>query len=165
MVRTVYALLLFCAVAGGLNLWAQQKSAAKPGAHKLLMPTVYLGDSKYKGGPIKREEFNRLLKQGLTSKDSVGNRYKVMGFDFNYAEAQLYEDSIGNPKVMMDFSFEYCPGDTITRNVSSSIYDRIKPGDTVYISNVRVVKYLNKTKLAPDSTAFLAKGLKCEIIK
>lgn len=173
MVRFLF--LLVAAVAC-FNLLAQQKKTnAKPVVEKneggdqhkkLLLPTVYLGKSDYSGGPIKKEEFNRLLKQGLTSRDSLGNKYKVLGFGFNYAELALYEDSIGNAKMMVDMLYEYCPGDTITNNVSSSIYDRIKPGDTVFIERVIVVKYLPKsTKVQSESDAIGAKGLKCVITK
>ena len=135
-------------------------------AKKIMYPTVYLGHSEFKGGNIRKEEFDKLLKDGLTSKDSMGNRYKVLGFEFNYAERQLYEDSAGNLKVMTDFLFEYCPGDTITSNISASIYERTKPGDTVFVNKVMVVKYINKTdKTLPDTAAILAKGLKCVIVK
>ncbi|MCD6013553.1 MAG: hypothetical protein K0Q79_3415 [Flavipsychrobacter sp.] len=176
MVRTVKFLFLLSMAAACLNLWAQQKKPnGKPAIaktegseqhKKILLPTVYLGKSDYSGGPIKTEEFNKLLKQGLTSRDSLGNKYKVLGFGFNYAERALYEDSIGNAKIMVDILYEFCPGDTITSNVSASIYERIKPGDTVYIERVTVVKYLPKSnKVQPDADAIGAKGLKCVIVK
>jgi len=174
MNRTVKILFLVLSVAVGLNLWAQQKSNGKAddkggamAGKNILLPTVYLGRSEYHGGPIKKEEFDRLLKQGLTSHDSSGNKYKVVAFDFNYGERQLYEDSIGNLKVMVDLVYEHCPGDTITSNVSASIYDRTKAGDTVYIDRVTVVKYLsNKSnKTQPDSAAIGARGMKCVIVK
>lgn len=175
MTRTAKVLFSIVSFAVCLNVLAQQK---KPNAkadggmrsdghpRKIQLPYVYLGKSDFKGGAIKKDEFNRLLKQGLTSRDSLGNRYKVTSFGFNYAERMLYEDSIGNLKVMTDILYEYCPGDTVTSNVSASIYDRIKAGDTVYIDRVTVVKYLNKSnKVAPDSTALVAMGMKCVIIK
>lgn len=175
MTRTVKVLFSLMAIAVCLNAWAQQK---KPNAktddgtrseghpRRVQIPFVYLGKSDFKGGPIKMEEFNRLLKQGLTSRDSMGNKYKVTSFGFNYAERMLYEDSVGNLKVMTDILYEYCPGDTITNNVSASIYERVKPGDTVFIDRVTVVKYLNRSnKVAADSTAMIAKGLKCVIMK
>lgn len=175
MNRTVRILLIAIPVVICLNLWAQQKKAngsaekahGEEPAKKILLPTVYLGRSDYKGGPIKKDDFNRLLKQGLTSRDSLGNKYKVVGFDFNYAERELYEDSVGNLKVMVDLLYEHCPGDTITSNVSASIYERVKAGDTVYIDRVSVVRYLsNKSnKTQADSSAIGAKGMKCVIMK
>ncbi len=176
MTRTVKVLFSFLAIAVCLNVLAQQKKpnaktdGAKPGAEqprKILLPYVYLGKSDYKGGPIRRDEFNRLMKQGLTSRDSVGNKYKVVSFGFNYAERNLYEDSIGNLKVMTDFLYEFCPGDTVTQNISASIYERIKAGDTVFIERVTVVKYLtNKSnKVYADSLAIGARGLMCVITK
>ncbi len=174
MIRTVSTLLLVFLSMIGIQLWAQQKATGKVVAkaegsystRKIFYPAVYLGHSDFKGGNIKKEEFDKLLKEGLFSKDSMGNRYKVIGFEFNYAERQLYEDSAGNLKIMTDFLFEYCPGDTITGNISASIYERTKPGDTIFVNKVRVVKYINKTnKTLPDSTAILAKGLKCVIVR
>jgi hypothetical protein len=174
MNRTVYTLLFVFLSMIGVNLWAQQKSAGKAAAKGdggntpgvIMYPTVYLGHSNFSGGNIKKAEFDRLLKEGLTSKDSSGNKYKVLGFEFNYAERQLFEDSAGNLKVMTEIVFEYCPGDTITSGVSASIYERTKPGDTVYINKVKVVKYIGKTnKTLPDTAAIAAKAMKCVIVK
>jgi hypothetical protein len=96
----------------------------------------------------------------------MGYKYKVMGFDFNYAERQLYEDSAGNLKIMTDFSFEYCPGDTITRNIASSIYQRTKPGDTIFIDRVMVARYTSKTnKNQVDTNVIAARAMKCIITK
>src|SRR4051812_37120233 len=109
MNRTVKILLLFLLIAAGMDLTAQQKSAGKSDKapvtaenKKVLYPNVYLGQYEFAGGALKKGDFDRLLKQGLTSKDSAGNKYKVVGFEFDYYERQLYEDSIGNLKVMTD---------------------------------------------------------------
>ena len=174
MNRTVYTLLFVFLSMIGINLWAQKKATGKVAAKsdggnttgKIMYPTVYLGHSNFSGGDMKKAEFDRLLKEGLTSKDSLGNRYKVLGFEFNYAERQQYEDSAGNLKMMTEILFEYCPGDTVTNAVSSSIYERTKPGDTVYINKVKVVKYIGKTnKTLPDTAAIAAKAMKCVIVK
>jgi hypothetical protein len=116
---------------------------------------------------ISKEEFDRLLRQGLTSSDSMGNKYKVVDFDFNYIERELYEDSIGNMKVMTEILFEHCKGDTVTSNISSGIYDRSKAGDTVYIDQVSVVRYKNGKGNKPvyDSIVMGAKGIKCILTK
>src|ERR1700733_2224366 len=108
MHRTVTILLLFLLMITGSNLSAQQK---KPGDHPqnnnksvhVFKPPVYLGHSEYTGGPIKKEVFNNLMKQGLTSHDSLGNHYRILGFDFGYAERKLYEDSVGNLVTLVDF--------------------------------------------------------------
>jgi len=177
MNRTVSIVVVIVLMAAGQNLTAQQKGKSKtaaktdnvttegaPASH-ILYPTVYLGHSEYHGGPIKKLEFDRLLKQGLTSHDSLGNKYKVMGFDFNYFERQLAEDSIGNLKMFTEIFYEFCPGDTITSNIATSLYERTKPGDTVIIERVKVVRYINKTKVLPDASAIGARGLKCVIVK
>lgn len=167
MKRTVYILAVSFLMAFAISLFARQKSNGKTSKQDhILYPTVYLGNSTYMGGPIKKEEFDKLLKQGITSHDSMGYKYKVMGFDFNYAERQLYEDSAGNLKIMTDFSFEYCPGDTITHNIASSIYQRTKPGDTIFIDRVMVARYTSKTnKNQVDTNVIAARAMKCIITK
>ncbi len=170
MNRTVKFLLLAVLAITGLNLWAQQVSKGKTdgqadATRKMLLPTVYLGKSEFHGGVIKKEDFNRYLKQGLTSHDSMGNKYKVVSFEFNYVERELFEDSVGNLKVMTEDLFEFCKGDTITSNVAGSIYDRVKAGDTVYIDRVLVAKYLNKNMKSIDTIAIGARGMKCVITK
>lgn len=167
MTRTANIFAAFFLIVFGASLLAQQQSNGKTGKPEhLLVPTVYLGKSDYKGGPIKKDDFARLLRQGLTSHDSLGYKYKVVRFDFNYAERQLYEDSVGNLKVMTDFMFEFCPGDTVTSAISASIYDRVKPGDTVFIDRVMVARYTSKSnKNVLDTNIIAAKSMKCVIIK
>ncbi len=175
MDRSVKVILFIFLLAVGFHLLAQQKSNGKAAnaeqspsnSKKALFPTVYLGRSEFKGGAISKAEFDRLLKQGLTSSDSLGNKYKVVDFDFNYIERELFEDSIGNMKVMTEILYEHCKGDTITRNISSGIYDRSKPGDTVYIDQVSVVRYKPGKGNKPifDSVVLGARGIKCILTK
>lgn len=193
MYRIVTILLLFLLLITGSNLSAQQK---KPGeqhpqnnnknAH-IFKPPVYLGKSEYTGGPIKRDVFNNLMKQGLMSHDSLGNNYRIVGFDFGYAERKLYEDSVGNLITMMDFLSEHCPGDTLaaditqtrsvqitnyldgspdsSEDVSRSIYNRVKLGDTLYFDKVLVSRYINTTQSLPDTSAILSRNMKFWIVK
>ena len=175
MNRTVNILLLVLLMVFGVTLLAQQVEKGKadgkqPGkgtsGSKIFMPPVYLGHSEYKGGPIKKNKFDELLKQGLTSHDSLGNRYRVVGFQLGYAERVVYEDSLGNLQMVMDYAYEYCSGDTITTTIAASIYDRTKPGDTLYFDRVSVVKYLNNsTQSQSESESFAARGMKFVIVK
>jgi hypothetical protein len=121
---------------GGSNKTTTANNKAK----KVFMPQAYLANTEYKGGTIKRDELSRLMRQGITSRDSMGNKYKVASFQFGYAERVLYEDSSSNMMVLVDYMTEYCPGDTLTPGISASIYERIKPGDTVYFDRVSVYK-------------------------
>jgi hypothetical protein len=110
----------------------------------------------------------------------------VIGFDFGYKERNLYEDSLGNPVVMMDYSSEYCKGDTVTSNISKTqktaitnyldgdpdandisrgIYERTKPGDTVYFDHIMVAKYLNGTETVPDNKAIKGRSMKFYFVK
>ena len=160
-------------LAFGVNLFAQQASTGKTdgkqpskaaaAGKKIFLPTVYLGKSEYKGGAIKKETFDELLKQGLTSRDSLGNRYTVVGFQFSYAERKVYEDSLGNLQMLTDLAEEYCPGDTLTAGIAESIYERTKPGDTLYFDQVNVVK--NAKNGNQPQQAILARSMKFFIVK
>ena len=188
MRRTINTLLLILFTLAAIHLQARQKKTSKTGGtptesgakatKRIFQPTVYLGSSTYHSGPISKDVFNNLLKQGLTSHDSLGNRYRVAGFDFSYSERKLYEDSVGNIIPVMDLSSQYCPGDTVSRDISTtrvsfddssdvsrSIYERTKPGDTVYFDHIRVVRYINATQSLPDSAAISGKGMKFVITK
>lgn len=168
MSRIVSVLLSVLLLVVCQNAGAQQRKAttAKASAtnvtqKKLFLPQAYLGNSDYKGGAIKRDELSKLLRQGLTSRDSLGNRYKVTGFEFSYAERMLYEDSISNVMVLVDYMTEYCPGDTLTGGISSSIYDRIKAGDTVYFERISVLRDNSNT----GGDVIAGKGMKFVITK
>jgi len=163
MNRTVNILLLVTALAIGLNLWGQQakgktdsKTTAAKGT-KLLIPTVFLGNSDLSGGAIKKDRFDQLLQQGLTSRDSMGNKYRVMGFQFSYAERSFYEDSVGNPISTIDYAYEYCPGDTISTGVAAVIYDRSKAGDTIYFDRISLIRLDKKTN-QPQAGANVISG-------
>ena len=157
-------------VAAIMSCWvvnAQRKPAgSKPVAattktHKnVFIPQAYIGDADFKGGPIKKDELAALLKKGITARDSSGNRYKVAGFEFAYAEQMLYEDSLGNLLTMIDYNFEYCPGDTLSSAVASSVFSRFKAGDTLYINKVTVMK-----PIQGNNTDIAAKGVKAILLK
>jgi hypothetical protein len=166
MNRTVNIFLLVFLLAIGLNLLAQQKTKGKATnvAGKLLLPNTYLGRSEHSGGPIQKGTFDELLKQGVTAHDSMGNKYKVVGFQFSYAERNVYEDSAGNLQMVMDYAYEYCPGDTVTSTIAASICERTKPGDTLYFDRVSVVK-ISKNSTQPESESFAARGMKFYIVK
>ena len=174
-IKAGYILAGFFCFAMGVSLWAQQKKPAhteskateksaekdKLPKKKAFKPGVYLGREGFAGGPIKAAHFDSLLKQGLFCHDSAGNYFTIVSFNFNYAERRLYEDSAGDMHLMMDNSSETCLGDTISSDISSDIYERIKHGDTVVFNQVIVTR-----KNATHATdTFLAGTLKCEIAK
>jgi len=167
MNRTICILLLAYSMIMNIDLLAQQHPAEKTdntpaGKHvKFILPYVYLGNSSYKGGPIRKDDFNKLLKQGLTAHDSLGNKYKVIGFEFSYGEKSLYEDSIGNNIVVTDYLTEYCYGDTLTAGIAASIYDRTKAGDSAYFDKIKVLKYINNSnETVPAGDATLGISMK-----
>ncbi len=192
MHRTITMLLFALFIIPGEHLSAQQTNP--DGKHplntaknaKVFKPPVYLGHSQFAGGPIKKDMFSDLLRHGLTSQDSLGNKYKVIGFNFGYAERNLYEDSVGNLISMMDYSNEYCPGDTISldisrttttdikdyldgnpdnNDISRSIYSRAKPGDTIYFDQIHVAKFLNAAQTQLSSDIIFGRSFKCWIVK
>ena len=170
--------LLFCLLLAGV-VYAQKKGAKpKPGkasapaaytGKKLprnFLPDVYLGRSAYRVGGIRKPVFDSLMKQGLSSHDSLGNNYKVTGFDFTYAERNLYEDSVANLMYVYDYQLEYCPGDTLSAGISAQLYTRTKPGDTVFFDKIRVVKLIPRAgSFDEDSVTIVGRPMKMAILK
>lgn len=160
-VISIFLMLFLCLT----TLWSQDKTVKKS-AKKVLFPDVYLANTNYARGAIRRVVLDSLLRKPLTSHDSTGKEYKVLGFDFTYAERGYFEDSAADLKVFTDYLFEYCPGDTITENISHNLFDRFKPGDTVFIDHVRLTgldKGSKKSEL--DTIVFYGKSIKLYITK
>ena len=160
----------------GHKLMAQQKgksvaaaSAAKGAvaspARKLFFPLVYMGAGSFCGGPVQKDMLNKYLGQGLEGRDSLGNRYKVIGFDFTYAEKNIYEDSTGYPMVVMDYTNEPVKGNVPGTDILQVVGDKLKPGDTVFFDHIRVVRYTSANETVPESAAIMGKGFKCFVIK
>lgn len=181
MSRITSLLFLLLMMTLGVHLLAQQtkgKSQAKATAasSKMLVPKTYLGNSDLKAGPITSAKFSSLMKQGLTAKDSLGNKYKVTSFEFGLATRNIYEDSVGNLQPVMDHSSTHCIGDTLSSDLTfsmpktdstdaaESIYERLKPGDTIYFDRVQVI-HAPSAKVSADHTPFLARGMKFYIVK
>lgn len=153
------------------NLYAQQKPkpvrGAKPTAQpgekapaKPYRPRVYMGNSEYSGGEIKRTVFTSLMSEELRAQDSTGKRYQVLEFVLNYAERNMYEDSAGYLMVMTDLSSMQIKGNHIDTSLISSLKERIKSGDTMFIERIRLATI---PPAKPDTLAGMP--LKCVIIK
>ncbi|MCW3120650.1 MAG: hypothetical protein JWQ38_142 [Flavipsychrobacter sp.] len=181
MMNRTAGILFLSLMMTGLHLSGQQKVSGKQAAKapaKAFVPPVYIGESDYKGGPIQPSRFSTLLRQGLTSYDSLGNHYKIVGFDFSYAERKVYEDSVGTLMKITDFMSEHYMGNMIgadlgtdadtssDKEVILSLYQRVKPGDTVYFDHIMLNKIgSNPLFNVPDSVAIAGKGIKCIIVK
>lgn len=100
---------------------------------------VFLGNSDMSGGLISERTFDSLMKQGLTSRDSLGIVYQFNSFMFTYAERNLYEDSTGNLMIVTDYLSEYCEGNKLGKNIVPALWDRTKKGDTAYFDEIRLV--------------------------
>ena len=112
-----------------------KKASPPPVVKKAELVAVYLGNSAMEGGEISKRMFDSLLRQGIKPKDPGS---KILGFGFSYNERTFYEDSVGHLASGMELMFEYCDGDTLSRAVSSSIFDRTKKGDTAYFDRIRI---------------------------
>jgi len=132
-----------------------------PKRKRLLYPDTYLGKSHLNGGRISVKLADSLLKQGVWSQDSFGNKYNVVGFNFEYYERMVYEDSAANTLFLTDYAVEYCTGDTLSPNVRQYLYDRIKVGDTFAVVKV-IVARPNATK---NTDTFFAKGMRFYLTK
>lgn len=143
-----------------LSVWAQtqkkteEKKEAKP---KVKPIPAYLGKSSLDGGDIEKQVFDSLLRQGISSRDSAGRPYKVLGFAFSYGERNLYEDSVGRLMMLTDYLTEYCYGDTLSTFLVNNITDRSKGGDTVYVDQITV--------LSPEGKGALGKSMRFVIKK
>lgn len=136
-----------------------QKPVTKPAKpqKKVALVATYLGESEKTGGPIDKKTFDELMRHGVKAKDSAGASLPVVGFQFTYAERGIFEDSVGKLISVIDYLSEYCFGDTLTATISASLYDRTKPGDTVYIDRIKVRK--------PNGTEAMGKTLKFVLAK
>ncbi len=132
--------LLLCFAAGlsaqGVKKPDDGKKPAKKDTSSVPYIPVYLGHSDKKGGFISKEDFDRLLKEGISSRDSSGNDFNIVGFTFSYVRRNLYEDSVGNLMIVPDYLSEYCPGDTLTPDVKNNIFYMTKQNDTAYFDDI-----------------------------
>lgn len=150
-----------------LAAFAQKTTnGAKPIARKLLLPQAYFASTNFSGGVVRKDTLSKMLRKGISVRDSAGNAYRVHGFEFGYAERGWFDDSAANPILVVDYLTEYCLGDTLSGGITSSIYDRMKPGDTLFINRVSVYKNTNrKGEAVAEDDIILSKGIKCVIAK
>ena len=131
------------AVTVAFSVYAQKPAVKKPAAKsKLVVPSVatYLANTSMSGGMIGKRTFDSLIRRGISARDSAGKAWKVQGFQFTYAERGIYEDSVGNAIMTTDYLTEYCFGDTLSRNISLILPSKTKPGDTVFVERVKVIR-------------------------
>jgi hypothetical protein len=114
----------------------KQKPAGKPLPVKSLPAVdIVLGHTSLSNSTLPKRVFDSLAKQRIAA--PAGGT--IQGFTFTYAEHNLYEDSVGNPLPLTDYLVEYCTGDSLTQGIRSTLFDRTKPGDTAYFSEIKVL--------------------------
>lgn len=150
---------------GALQANGQAKAGKKPVKKGVLFPDVFFAGSTVANGPVKVKDLETMLRSKLQAHDSSGTSYKVLGFDFTYAERGLFEDSAANLSFSFDYLTQYCPGDSLSDDIIKNIFDRLKAGDTVYVDHVRLTGMDNGPKASElDSIVFFGKSLKLAIV-
>jgi hypothetical protein len=154
--KRTYHILILLLVLLAVHAIAQTKDKDKKEQKPKPIP-VYLGNTNLDDGKISVSEFNKLVKQGLTSKDSLGRPYTVNGFLLTYAERNLYEDSVGKLMWVTDFLSEICYGDSLSTFLKQNITERSKAGDTVYFDQISVI--------SPEGKGVHGKGMRFALTK
>jgi hypothetical protein len=163
--RTLTAILIVVClhlVAGRLQ--GKDNKQHSNAAKHLFVPNAFLGNSQIRSGGVKVDQMATLLQQGLTSQDSSGNKFKVIAFNFTFADPEPYEDSAGNMQLLTDYSSQYITGNMLDSVTSKFVLDHLRPADTFYFDRISVVRYIKNTdRTYPDSTAFEARPFKCYV--
>lgn len=144
MKRTLKIVLIACGTVFLMQQAIAQRSTkakkpedkAKTGSNirRVTEVNATLGNSGKSNGLMSKSDFDTYLKQGITA--GPGN--KVVSFLFDYAERAYYEDSVGNPIRVIEHLSEPCLGNMVSEAINSTIYDRTKAGDTVFIDQIKV---------------------------
>ena len=74
---------------GALQANGQAKAGKKPVKKGVLFPDVFFAGSTVANGPVKVKDLETMLRSKLQAHDSSGTSYKVLGFDFTYAEREI----------------------------------------------------------------------------
>jgi hypothetical protein len=130
----------------------KKKPQLKPG--KKIPVYTPLFACKFKGGKIKKQEvLSNLSGTFCVQNEDTKEKYKVVGYDMNYAELGYYEDSLGIPTLMTEYFYNECKGDSIVSMWQKSYNERLHRGDTlkfsefVFIIDGRSLKIKNKLNL------------------
>lgn len=120
-------------------------SVTKPVAKKLPEAVVFLGTTALDGGVIPDAVFDSLAHLPITARAKDGSVAQVLGYTLTFAERTLAEDSAGNPILSVDYFSEICTGDTLSTVLKNNIFDRTKPGDTVWYDRIQVATAAGQT--------------------
>ena len=100
---------------------------------------TFFGCSPEGKGIMSADKFIALMDYPICAKDSTGTRFGISSFEIVYSETGLYQDSAGLPIIITDNSFAAFTGDSLTFNWKKNFRERLYKGDTVHISQVRVL--------------------------
>ncbi len=100
--------------------------------------TVRWGADTTLPGAMTVAAFRKQITERLQIVNDSANRWKIRGFDFQYAERGMYEDSAGNPLMVVEYLSEFCPGDSVSSGIRGQLPPRVKAEDTAFISRIRI---------------------------
>ncbi len=119
--------------------------ATKPVAKKIPEAAVFLGSTTLNGGVIPDAVFDSLARLPVTAQAKDGSIAQVLGYTLTFAERSIAEDSVGNPILAVDYFSEICSGDTLNAVLRNNLFDRTKPGDTVWYDRIQVATAAGQT--------------------
>jgi hypothetical protein len=106
---------------------------------------VFLASTALDGGVIPDHVFDSLACLPITARDKSGRPAQVVSYTLTFAERTLAEDSAGNPMLAVDYFSEVCNGDTLNAVLRNNLFDRTKPGDTVWYERIQVATAAGQT--------------------
>ena len=121
------------------------KDAKAAVAKKIPEAAVFLASTILDGGVIPDRVFDSLARQPITARDKSGQPAQVVGYTLTFAERTLAEDSAGRPMLAVDYFSEICNGDTLNAVLRNNLFDRTKPGDTVWYERIQVATAAGQT--------------------
>ncbi|MFM2386031.1 MAG: hypothetical protein RL660_788 [Bacteroidota bacterium] len=137
----------------------KKKAAAKPAAATATQVPQFepmLGCS-LKSGTYSKRDILSALSQPLCVKSTNGQKtYKVVSYDFTYAEQGIFEDSLGVPTRMIDYIYEECRGDSVKVRWQKALVDRLIKMDTLKFTQI-VLLYEGKATKIKDNVVVVVK--------
>lgn len=127
------------------NVADTKGGATKPLAKRLPDAAIFLGSTTFDGGVIPDAVFDSLARMPITAKAKDGSVAQVLGYTLTFAERSIAEDSVGNPILAVDYFSEICTGDTLSTVLRLNLFDRTKPGDTVWYDRIQVATAAGQT--------------------
>lgn len=135
----------FGAARAQMRAEASVKDAKPVVVKKVPEVAVFLASTTIDGGVIPDHVFDSLARQPITARDKNGQPAQIVSYTLTFAERTLVEDSAGSPMLAVDYFSEICNGDTLSAVLRNNLFDRTKPGDTVWYERIQVATATGQT--------------------